>query len=399
MEKTSHFTSHQKLILMILVNITIPLAGMSTDIYLPSLPAISAHFNITKALVQLTVPSYVIAMGLSQLVAGPLSDAYGRKKLLLMAIFTQLFAVSAILLSPSIYWLICFRFIQGLGAAFMVVPARAIINDVFDGHELKKQFNYLMISFALGPIIAPFLGGYLQHYFGWQANFIFILVYIILIALLLLFVYRETLVNTKPFSMDHLWKNYHKILSNRYFLVCSLFVAMAWGYGAIFNVTAPFLIQTTLHHSAITYGHIALSMGFAWFLGNTMNRILFRYDTKTKTKTALWLTLVTTLIMFSLTQLGFFNITALALPTFVMILLSGFIFPQYIGECMVIFTDLAASANACLFSFIWIIFGGFTIIATFLKVHSLFPLSVTYIGVSVMSLLFYYGLVTTLKSR
>lgn len=399
MTKNLHFTSRQKLIFAILVNIIIPLAGMSTDIYLPSLPAISAHFNVTKALVQLTVTSYVIAMGLSQLVAGPLSDAYGRKKLLLLAVLTQLIAVLAILFSPSIYWMIFFRFIQGLGAAFMIVPARAVINDVFEGHELKKQFNYLTICFALGPIVAPFLGGYFQHYFGWEANFIFLLIYIVLLVFLILFFYRETLLNTRLFSIHHLWKNYHTILSHRYFLVCTLFIGMIWGYSALFNVTGPFFIQTTLHHSAITYGHVALSMGFAWFLGNIMNRILFRYDIKIKTKTTLWLTLVTTLTMLILSLFSVFNLFTLTIPVFIIIMLSGVIFPIYIGECMVIFTGLAASANACLFGLIWMIFGGFTIIATFLKVHSLFPLSITYISVSIISLLLYYLLVERTKSR
>ena len=174
MANSATFISKQKLYFAILVNIIVPLAGISTDIYLPSLPAISTHFNVTKTFVQLTVASYVIAVGLAQLLAGPISDAYGRKNLLLIAIFTQLLAVLAIIFSPSIDWMILFRFVQGLGAAFMLVPARAILNDVFHGSELKKQFNYCTISFALGPTIAPFLGGYLQHYFGCQANFIFI---------------------------------------------------------------------------------------------------------------------------------------------------------------------------------------------------------------------------------
>ena len=397
MTKASYLSSRQKLIFVILVNIIVPLGGMSTDIYLPSLPAMSLHFDISKALVQLTVTAYVIAMGLSQLLAGPVSDAYGRKKLLLMALSTQFIAVFAILFSPSITWMIFFRFVQGLGAAFMVVPARAIINDVFDGPELKKQFNYCAISFALGPIVAPFLGGYLQHYFGWQANFIFILVYALLLACLVLFIYQETLLNKKSFSMHHLWKNYHTILSHRYFLVSALFIGMAVGYTALFNLTGPFLIQTVLHHSAITYGHIALSMGLAWFLGNTLNRVLFSYNPKTKTKFALWLTFATTLIMFTLTHLGFFNILTLTLPTFVMILLSGFIFPIYIGECMVIFTDLAASANACLFGITWMMFAFFTVEATFLKVHSLSPLAINYIGISLISLLFYYAVVSRTK--
>ncbi len=393
------YTSKQKLYFALLVNLLIPLAGMSTDIYLPSLPAMSAYFNVDKALVQLTVTSFVIAMGLSQFLAGPIADAYGRKKLLLLAISTQLLALFAIVFSRSVDWMIFFRFVQGLGAAFMIVPARAILNDVFESHELKKQFNYSTISFALGPIIAPFLGGYLQQYFGWQASFLFILIYAILLFLAVALTYRETQNNARPFSMQHMWKNYHIILSNRYFLLSALLAGMVWGYGAFFNVTGPFLIQIAMHHSAITYGHIALWMGLAWFLGNTSSRILFNYDIETKTEIALWLTVATSIIMFIIAQLGFFNILTLAIPTFMIILLSGFIFPIYIGECMVLFQNLTGSANACLFGLIWLIFGGFTSIATLLRGYSLIPLTLTYLVLSIFILLFYYGLVKRRDSK
>lgn len=397
MKHVSKIRPEQKIYFAILVNIILPLAGMSTDIYLPSLPAISIHFGVTKALTQLTVTAYVFAIGLSQFIAGPISDAHGRKKLLLAAIFTQFIAVVAILFSPTIYWMMFFRFVQGLGAAFMVVPARAILNDIFEGHELKKQFNYCTISFALGPIIAPFIGGYLQDYFGWQANFIFILFYISLVAFLLLMIYQETILKTRHFSIHHLWKNYHVILSNSYFLSCAFFIGIIWSYVALFNVTGPFLIQTALHHTAITYGQVALTMGIAWFLGNILNRVLFHHDRKIKTQVALLLTFTTTLIMMFVSHFGFFNITTLAIPTFIIIMLSGLMFPIYVGECLVIFTDLAASANACLFGLIWIIFGSFTIIATLLKTHSLLPLSITYAGVSIISLLLYYGSIGRLK--
>ena len=160
-------THNNKTYLAVLINIIIPLAGMSTDIYLPSLPAMCSHFHVAKALVQLTVTTYVLGVGIAQLIAGPISDANGRKKLLVFALLIQLIAILLIVLTPSIHWMIVFRFLQGIGAGLMVVPARAIINDIFSGTELKKQFNTLTISFAMAPIIAPFIGGYVQHYFGW----------------------------------------------------------------------------------------------------------------------------------------------------------------------------------------------------------------------------------------
>lgn len=391
------FTHAQKVRFAILVNFIFPLGGISTDIYLPSLPAILVHFHSVKSLVQLTVTSYVLAMGVAQLIAGPISDAYGRKKLILIALSIQLISVLAILHSPDIYWMIFFRFTQGLGGGLMMVPARAILNDVFKGHELKVQFNYATISFAIGPIIAPFIGGYLQHYFGWKANFNFILCYIAIVAVLLLIIYRESISAKRAFSINHLWQNYLIILSNKFFVLGSLFVGVIWGYVALFSVAGPFLVQTVMHKSAITYGHIALLMGVAWFIGNISNRFIFHIPEKSKIKPALWLTFITIIIMIILSYAGFFNIPSLVIPTFIIVMLSGLIFPIYIGECLVIFSTLAASANACLFSIVWIMFGLFTFIAALLKVQSFLPLALAYLGTNIMGFVIYYGLLLRLK--
>jgi DHA1 family bicyclomycin/chloramphenicol resistance-like MFS transporter len=397
MTMLKRFTHAQKIRFAILVNIIFPLGGMSTDIYLPSLPAITAHFHSIKSLVQFTVTSYVLALGLAQLIAGPISDAYGRKKLILIALLIQLISVIAILKTIDIEWMIFFRFTQGLGAGLMMVPARAVLNDIFKDKELKIYFNYATISFAIGPIIAPFIGGYLQHYFGWKANFHFILCYIGIVALSLLVVYRETLATKRKFSIHHLWQNYAIILSNKFFVLGSLFVGMIWSFSALFSVAGPFLVQTVMHKSPITYGRIALLMGIGWFIGNISNRFLFHCSEQSKIKPVLWLTLITSISMIIFSYLGFFNVPSLVIPTFIIVMLSGLIFPIYVSECLVIFDSLAASANACLFSIVWIIFGAATFTAALLKVQSLLPLALAYLGANVICFIIYYGLLLRLK--
>ncbi|MEM9244017.1 MAG: MFS transporter [Pseudomonadota bacterium] len=375
-----------------------PLVGMNTDIYIPSLPAMSIHFHVTKALVQLTVPAYIIAMSIAQLIAGPVSDALGRKKLLLIAVISQIIAVLLILFSPSIYWILCARFIQGMGAAMMIVSARAVVSDIFSGPELKKKISYFTIVFSLGPIIAPFIGSYLQHYFGWQANFIFVLIYAAVIFLLLFITYQETILKPHPFLIKDLWGNYSIILSNKRFLLISLFAGLMLGYSQLFCIVGPFMVQVVLHKSAIVYGHIALFIGLAWFLGNTLNRVLFRYDSKIKTQFALWIILIAVLLLLLFAQLGFFNVISLTIPVLIMTLFGGLMFSIYVSESLVIFTtDLSASANGCVFSIIWIVFFGYTSSATLLKTHSLLPLSMAYLGVILVSLLFYYIFVRKLK--
>src|SRR5688572_1044823 len=131
----------------ILANLLVPLAGMSTDIYLPSFPHMARAFSVDGSLVQLTMTTFVIAMGLGQYLAGPVSDAIGRKSLITTALVIQFVTVITIINVPFISLIIAMRSLQGIACAFMIVPARALLNDNFEGNELKKKFNYLTISF------------------------------------------------------------------------------------------------------------------------------------------------------------------------------------------------------------------------------------------------------------
>lgn len=125
------------------VNFTIPLGGMSTDIYLPSLPAMAKYFNTSSTEVQLTVTLFALGLAIGQVLTGPISDALGRKKIYLLGIILQLASVLYILLSTTVLSLIIVRFIQGFGAALMMVPARAMLNDVFEGAALKNNIPTL----------------------------------------------------------------------------------------------------------------------------------------------------------------------------------------------------------------------------------------------------------------
>ncbi len=137
---------------------------------------------------------------LLNLLVGPISDALGRKKLILASLIIQILAIVGILLSPNIYWIIIIGFFKVWEPLFMIAPARAILNDCFSGDELKKKFNYLTISFALAPIIAPFIGGICQEYFGWQASFYVILVYAVSLLILIHLTYEETIPAKKRFN-------------------------------------------------------------------------------------------------------------------------------------------------------------------------------------------------------
>jgi DHA1 family 2-module integral membrane pump EmrD-like MFS transporter len=157
---------------LILLIMLISIAQCGLSLYLPSLPAISSRLHALPTLVQLTVVYYVIGIGISQLFYGPLSDHYGRRKIVLYGVYIFLTGTVLAMYSPTIDILLMARFIQGIGIGSATTISRAILRDIFQGKEYVKAGSKLASAVATAPIVAPILGGYIQTNLGWRANFL-----------------------------------------------------------------------------------------------------------------------------------------------------------------------------------------------------------------------------------
>ena len=240
----------------------VPLTGATIDIYVPSLPAIAEHFGVPAQLVQWTIPSYLIGYSLAQLFCGAFSDAWGRRALLIIGVVLYIGASLLAASASSISVLILMRFVQGLGVAAPGVLARAIASDSFDSERLPQVTNYITLAWALGPIIAPLIGGYLQHVFGWKAVFYFLTAYGCIVLLLVYFLLPETNRSSPSAKARYsCWINIRPFWRARLFLGCALVLAIIYAQLILFNVVGPFLIQTVLGESPIVFGRVALSLG------------------------------------------------------------------------------------------------------------------------------------------
>ncbi|WP_449599188.1 multidrug effflux MFS transporter [Paenibacillus sp. Marseille-Q9583] len=183
----------QRLQLAVILGSITTIGPLSIDMYLPALPTLVADFGTTAALVQLSLTFFLLGLASGQLVAGPLSDVYGRRRPLLIGMF--IYAVSSVLcaFSPSIGLLIVLRFIQGLAGSVGVVVSRAAVRDLYSGSELTKFFSLLMIVNGLGPILAPVIGGQLLRVTTWQGIFLVLFAAGIIFCLTILLRLPETL--------------------------------------------------------------------------------------------------------------------------------------------------------------------------------------------------------------
>jgi DHA1 family bicyclomycin/chloramphenicol resistance-like MFS transporter len=141
------------------------------DMYLPAMPSIAASLHTTTAATQMTITSFFMGFGLSQLVYGPLSDIFGRKPPLYLGLSLFILASIGCAISQSIQWLIFFRLIQGIGGASVSIIPRAIIRDLHTGVEATKLLSLVMLVFSVSPILAPVTGSALIVPFGWRAVF------------------------------------------------------------------------------------------------------------------------------------------------------------------------------------------------------------------------------------
>ena len=166
---------------------------LSMDLYLPQLPQLARTLGTTDALAQATMSVCMIGLGLGQLIAGPLSDRYGRKKPLVTGVilFAVLSAVCA--MAPTIEVLLAARFFQGLAGAAGVVISMAVARDLFEGVELSRMLSLLALVTSLAPIIAPVIGGQLARIMDWRGIFFVLAGVGLVLVFVATFGLRETL--------------------------------------------------------------------------------------------------------------------------------------------------------------------------------------------------------------
>ena len=217
-----------------LLTALITLGPFSTDTYLPSLPAMTHYFAASVGDVQLTLSVFFFAFAFFQLAAGPLSDRFGRRPVLIGGMVLYIFTSLACIFAPTIEWLTTARFFQGIGVASGAVLARAVVRDVYEPSEGARVLSYMATAMAVAPMVAPLFGGFLIIWFDWRAVFVFMtgigIALLVLVAVLL----QETnaFKNPEATNVKRLFGNYGILLSSPLYLG---YVATAgFGFGGFF---------------------------------------------------------------------------------------------------------------------------------------------------------------------
>ncbi|WP_424932775.1 multidrug effflux MFS transporter [Amaricoccus macauensis] len=258
----------------------VAIGPVSMALYTPAMTEIVRAFGTSEGLVKLTLTLYFAGFACAQLVAGPLSDALGRRPVTLafMAIYCagSLLALAA----PGIEVLLLARFIQGVGASAGVAISRAIVRDLFTGDRSSAIMNLIGIILAIGPATAPTIGGLTLAVAGWRMIFVLMVLIGLSVMLTTIFALRETVVpDHRKLSFRALGRSYADVLRNARFLGAAGVVAGSIGALYAQSTFLPFILMDRVGLTPTQFG-LGMLMQSGFFMAGSLayRRLLRRYS-------------------------------------------------------------------------------------------------------------------------
>lgn len=251
----------------------VAIGPISMALYTPAMPALVEAFDTTEGVVKLTLALYFGGFAFSQLLCGPLSDAFGRKPVTLAFMALYLAGSLMAVLAPTIEWLLAARLVQGVGASVGVAVARAIVRDQFTGETSSRIMSAIGIILAAGPALAPTIGGLTLALAGWHAIFVVMLFFGLAVMGLVAGQMRETAVpNRALIRPASLLASYRRLFTNLHFLTTVTVVGGSVGALYTLGTVLPFVLIDRAGLTPSQFGIGMLGQSGMFFLGSLVTR-------------------------------------------------------------------------------------------------------------------------------
>lgn len=336
--------------IFIIIVLCASIGPIASDLYLPSLPFIADDFQVHNNMAQLSLTLYMLGFCITRLFYGTISDAIGRKKPLFIALFFSFIGAMICLFAKNISTLLWGRFIQGTGTAGCVVMSLSILRDKLDGTALAKYSAYFGMANITLIAIAPLVGGYMQHYFGWRVIFGILALNALIIAVLACFLLETNLEpERKNFNLSTIKNNLKTLLSNQRYILSITSVFLTFGGILAWLTLGPILLQDILGLSPIQFGWIGFIVASCYFVGGfCSSKLVSTHGILAMLKAGLKLVLaggITLLIpmLFHIT-----NVVVIVLPVMLFVGGAGLIFPNSYAFALNPFPKIAGIASALL---------------------------------------------------
>ncbi|MFV0338615.1 MAG: multidrug effflux MFS transporter [Chthoniobacterales bacterium] len=238
------------------------LPAISVDVYLPSFNSLASDFGTNIRAIQQTLTIYLCAMAVMTLFHGTLSDSFGRRPVILLALALYTLASLAAAFANSLLFLMLCRLLQGLSAGTGMVVGRAMIRDIFSGSKATQVLSYVTVIFGIGPVFAPIIGGWLEHYLGWHSIFFFMAGFAIFLLITCGLHLPESLPpeSRHPLHLSTTVRDYLKALANRALILRSIAISLATSLIYIYVTSAPVFIMELLKLPETAFGWLFIPM-------------------------------------------------------------------------------------------------------------------------------------------
>jgi DHA1 family bicyclomycin/chloramphenicol resistance-like MFS transporter len=248
------------------------------DMYLPALPALMVYLNTTDTKVQLTNTASLLGMASGQLFVGPLIDALGRRRPLLIAMSVFILASIACLLATDVTWMIIARYVLGFSAAAGFVINNAFIRDVATGQNASRLYSTQAAISSLAPVVAPLVGGQLLLLGDWHVVFIFLTGLGAAVLAMAAWLMPETLPVEKrsQLSFKTTFASWGEIFRDRRFVAMAVTGGLLFGQVCVFIAGAPFALQHGFNLTPTEYTYAFAAVTIVMFSANAINRSLLK---------------------------------------------------------------------------------------------------------------------------
>lgn len=324
---------------------------LSIDMYLPALPALGRDLGAGASAAQLTLSACLLGLALGQIIAGPISDALGRRRPLLIGVAAYALASLLCAVAPSVPALVALRFIQGLAGAAGIVIARAVVRDLYSGVAVARFFSTLTIVSGLAPILAPILGGQVLRLTSWHGVFVTLAAAGVLLFLAAALGLRETL----PPAIRHAGgiratlATFRALLADRAFVGYALACGLAFAAMFAYISGSPFALQTIYGVSPQLFSAIFATNALGLMAAGQVNgRLVGRVPPQRMLAAGLTATAVGGLSLLAVILIGGIGLTGVLPALFVVVASMGFVLPNATALALAGHPRAAGSASALL---------------------------------------------------
>jgi len=333
----------------VLVVSFIALGPLSTDMYLPALPAMTRYFDVGIDRMQLTLSVYLVGFAIAHLFFGPLSDRYGRKPVLAGGLACYSAASVGCALSSSIEVLVLCRFFQAAGASAGTVIGRTMVHDIYGPLDSARMLSYIASAMALGPMVAPLAGGYLAIAFGWPAIFWVLGIFCTTALIGYAVAVPESLTrkNRDATRWRGLAINYRALLRDRGYIGYTLCVALVYSGLFAFLSGASYVLIDYFGVASQHFGWWFMAVVAAYVVSTVAaGRLHWRFGTPRLVVAGAGVNLAGALLMLALAIADVRHPLAVVGPQMVSMLGVGLVLPQSLAGAMAPFPRIAGTASA-----------------------------------------------------